>query len=284
MKHLYLIITLLLLLPSCKESNKERITRLVNEWEGGKIIFPENLVFTRYVTETTDYVIPETEYKVLTYVDSMGCTSCKLQLPKWKQFITYINSITGKKLAFLLFPQSKDDKELQFILYRDRFNIPICIDKNSELFKLNRFPSDFMLKTFLLDKENEVIVIGNQIYNLSVKNLYLKRILWKNVSNSKIIYTAAEVINKIIDLGSFDKSESKMALVKIRNTGKYPLVFMEANATCGCTTMNYDKFPAKSGEILNVRIKISPKDIGFFSEVVSIKCNMMNDIKIVING
>lgn len=40
MKHLFLILTLFLILPACKEINKERITRLMEEWEGKEIKYP----------------------------------------------------------------------------------------------------------------------------------------------------------------------------------------------------------------------------------------------------
>lgn len=91
MKTLNLII--LVLLPiffSCKNEQKEKekqIAQLVSEWQGKQIVFPENSIFTRYLTDTTDYQIPQSEYKVLIYVDSIGCTSCKLQLHKWKELI-----------------------------------------------------------------------------------------------------------------------------------------------------------------------------------------------------
>lgn len=80
MKVLNLII--LLLLPiffSCTNEQKgkeKQIAQLVKEWQGKEI---DNLIFTRYLTDTADFRIPQSEYKVVVYVDSIGCTSCKLQ-------------------------------------------------------------------------------------------------------------------------------------------------------------------------------------------------------------
>jgi hypothetical protein len=96
MKRTISIFLVSLLLVSCKENNKKvDITRLVTEWQGKEIVFPEDMVFTRYLTDTTDYRIPQSEYRVLVYVDSMGCTSCKLQLSRWKELIAYTDSLTG---------------------------------------------------------------------------------------------------------------------------------------------------------------------------------------------
>ena len=174
MRLLYLEV--LLLFSSCQNSPQEHITQLVEEWQGKEVRFPENPVFTRQLSDTVDYRIPETEYKVLVYVDSIGCTSCKLQLPQWKEFIAYVDSVSGGKIPFLFFFQSKDNKELRYILKRDNFRLPVCVDSQNEFGKLNRFPSEQMFQTFLLDKDNRVKVIGNPIHNLSVKELYLKEI------------------------------------------------------------------------------------------------------------
>ena len=64
----------LFLLFSCQNPAKDHITQLVEEWQGKEVRFPENPVFTRQLKDTVDYRIPEAEYKVLVYVDSIGCS------------------------------------------------------------------------------------------------------------------------------------------------------------------------------------------------------------------
>lgn len=81
----------LLLLASCQDNKKEQLLHLVKEWQGKEIRFPEKPVFTRFVTDTTDYRIPAAaDYKVVVYVDSIGCVSVncnygngKSLSPKW---------------------------------------------------------------------------------------------------------------------------------------------------------------------------------------------------------
>ena len=52
---LLILTTLLSLCTSCRESDQERVARLVQEWQGKEIVFPEGLVFTRFVKDTVDY-------------------------------------------------------------------------------------------------------------------------------------------------------------------------------------------------------------------------------------
>ena len=102
MKPLDLIILLLtIFLSTCQDKQKEIITLLVKEWQGKQILFPENMVFTRFASDTTNFVIPTSDYKVLVFVDSIGCTSCKLQLSRWKEFIRYTDSIISFEFAVL---------------------------------------------------------------------------------------------------------------------------------------------------------------------------------------
>ena len=111
MKAFYLYILLIATtFFSCHNKQKEKekqILQLVNEWQGKQIVFPENVVFTRYLTDTTDFQIPQSEYKVLIYVDSIGCTNCKLKLDKWKELIEYTDSVIQNKVPFLFFIHPK---------------------------------------------------------------------------------------------------------------------------------------------------------------------------------
>ena len=150
--------------------------RLVQEWNGKEIRFPSHPVFTRFVTDTVPYRIPKTDYKVVVFVDSVGCISCKLQLPKWKEFMHEVDSLCEGKVSFVFFFQSANVKELRYILRRDGFSLPVCIDADDSFNSLNHFPGEMMFQTFLVDSENRVKVIGNPIHNLSVKDLYLKEL------------------------------------------------------------------------------------------------------------
>ncbi|WP_317046309.1 TlpA family protein disulfide reductase [Parabacteroides pacaensis] len=161
---------------ACQESKKDKIIRLVKEWQGKEIVFPANMTFTIYGKDTIDYKIPQSDYKILVYVDSIGCTSCKLQLPKWKEFICKLDSSANKEIPVLFFFQPKDKKEIQFILKRDKFNYPVCLDTENGLDRENHFSSLQTFQTFLLDKENRVVAIGNPIHNTGVKSFTLNRL------------------------------------------------------------------------------------------------------------
>ena len=89
-------------------------------------------------------------YRILTYVDSVGCTSCKLQLPRWKELIAEFDSAADGKVSFLFYFHPKDKNELRYLPRRDDFTYPVCFDESDELNRLNIFPGNMTFQTFLL--------------------------------------------------------------------------------------------------------------------------------------
>ena len=173
---------------SCTTSPKEKITNLVLEWNGKEILFPKNAVYTVQGEDTVTFSFKDAEYKVVSYFDSLGCISCKLQLDLWSDFIQTMDSTTQGKVAFALFFHPKDLNELKRITRKFQFDYPVCFDENDKFNALNGFSRNPYFQTFLLNKENKVIAMGNPILTPSVKDLYLHIVMGKDL----------EKINKIV--------------------------------------------------------------------------------------
>ena len=285
MKFKIMTLFLGLLLLSCKDnSQKEKITALVKEWQGKQIKFPKDPTFTKYVTDTTDFQIPTKGHKVLIYVDSLGCTSCKLQLAKWNEFIAYTDSATGGNVPFLFFIHSKNVDETKYLLKIDEFDYPICIDDTDQLNKLNTFPSNSIFQTFLLDADNKVVVLGNPIHNLSVKELYIKEITGKHTKQTAQQKTTAIADQTAFDLGKFALDDKKKNSFTLTNTGDFPLVIQDILTTCDCMDITFEKHPVRTKEKLTVSIVMKGKEKGFFSKTVTVYANTNKPIKIQIKG
>ena len=283
MKPLDLIILLLtIFLSACQDKQKEIITLLVKEWQGKQILFPENMVFTRFASDTTNFVIPTSDYKVLVFVDSIGCTSCKLQLSRWKEFIRYTDSISQKNIPFLFFFQFDDQWEIHSLLIRENFDKPICLDRSDSLNQLNHFPKDIRFQVFLLDKNNKVVVIGNPVHNPNVKELYLEEISRKQPVAP--IQTTVKVEKESLLLETIPLGKSKDTLFTLVNTGDQPLVIIDVTTTCGCAQTLFDKHPVQPGESLHIKVGVTPENKGLFDEPITVKCNTNQLIKLNIRG
>ena len=276
MKKLLYISLLLSLLTACKENNKEKFALLVQEWQGKEIVFPQDMAFTRFVTEPVDYRIPDAEYKVLVYVDSVGCTSCKLQLSKWQELIAHVDSATNGNVPFIFVFQSKDDRELRYILKCDNFDRPVCIDRNNRFNSSNRFPQDITFQTFLLDKDNKVKVIGNPVHNLAVRDLYLKQITGMQYQEA-LPKTTLETDKAEYDLGTVKEGTTKKQTVTVRNTGTSVFKLKGFTTSCDCTEATCDWKELQPGESGTVTVSYEAEQPGDFYRTVEIYGNIPNN-------
>lgn len=276
MKIFITLIMCVWVLASCQESNKEAMLRLVNEWNGKEIKFPAHSVFTIQGKDTVDFPYKGADYKVVAYVDSAGCTSCKLQLNRWKDLVTEVDSLTDGAVPFLFYFQTKDLKELRYLTRREGFTYPVCFDEKDELDALNRFPDEMMFQTFLLDKENKVVAIGNPVHNPKVKELYLKVMTGKGSQEVTEVLTEVSVDQKVLDFGSFPKEEKREGRFVLTNTGKNLLVVHDIVTSCGCTQVEYKKSPVRPGETLELKVSYEAEESGFFNKTLTVYCNAEN--------
>ena len=260
---------------SCQESEKERISRLVKEWDGKEIVFPDRSVFTIQGRDTVSCPSGNSPYKVLTYIDSLGCASCKLQLPRWKELMAEVDSVVSGRVPFLFYFHPKDMKEMRYVTRRDGFTYPVCFDEGDELNRLNHFPSEMAFQTFLLDADNRVVALGNPVHNPEVKSLYLRLLKGEGdapVENQTV--TTAELSTVKVDFGKFPVSEVQSQEVVLRNTGNRPLVIHDITTSCGCTRVEYDKRPVAVGGETSIRIVYEAEHPGHFRKTADVYCNI----------
>ncbi len=261
MLYKFYVFFLSILMISCQKTTRREAIQVVKEWQNKKILFTK---------ESESFIISGTSsYKILVYIDSIGCSSCKLQLNKWKEFI---NEITPKP-KFLFCINNNDKKEINFIRKRYQFFSPIYQDIHDSLNKLNHFPQDARFHTFLLDSNNQIKAIGNPIHNPQIKELYLKIIAGDSIQRKKIPLTTIDYNITIYNLGDFFINESKKATFSIRNKGTQPLLIKDIITSCGCTIPIYDKQPIEPGNISNIIIEIKMQEEGYFEKTILVYTN-----------
>ncbi len=271
MRYVYIIMFVFTFL-SCQDKNKEAMLRLVKEWDGKEIKFPARSVFTIQGKDTVDFDFKDADYKVVTYVDSVGCTSCKLQLPRWIEFMEELESKTKDNVPFVFVFHPKSAKELRHTLRLHGFNHPVFFDEKDDFNALNRFPDDMMFQTFLLDKDNKVVVLGNPVLNPQVKELYIGKVTGKG-KQPDAFATKMTVDRTDYDFGTFPMSESQECIFRITNTGSSLLMVQDVVTSCGCTKVEYDKHPVPPGQSMDLKVIYEAEESGRFTKVVTVYSN-----------
>lgn len=262
-----------LFIASCEESEKERLSRLVKEWEGKEILFPAHSTFTIQGKDTVDFDYKDAEYKIVTYIDSIGCTSCKLQLHNWKKLIERVEKLTDKRVAFVFNFCIKAKRDLQSLTKADNFEYPVCFDEKDVLNRLNNFLTDVSFQTFLLNKENEVLAIGNPVHNKDVEKLYLKVISEKELLEEQRVTTMVDFDKVVMDLGEvLIGTETNMNFYLI-NKGSNLLVVDDIKTSCGCTRIEYSHKPVAPNDSLNIQVTFKAEEVGLFNKAITVHCN-----------
>lgn len=273
----YIILFLLFfLIVACGGNQKEEIQRVVANLMGRELLYSSETPFILLGKDRENLFIDEPSFTILNYVDSIGCTSCQLQLVKWKAFIENLNMTCKSKVQLLFLIHPKKTDEIQFFLEKDKFNYPIIIDTNNNFLSANHLPIKTKFQTFLLGKSNQVLAIGNPIHNLKVKELYLKIIQGEKEETTvkKWNVTTEVIIDKTsLSLGHFDWQKEQKATFKLRNTGNNPLVVQDVNSSCGCTSVSYSKEPVQPGGELNLEVVYKAEHPEHFNKTITVYCN-----------
>jgi len=165
---------------SCtKVKNWIEAEKVVNEWVGKEIKFPADVpccILGKDTVSTLCTDLFQKEYKVMLYVDSSGCSDCRLKLTEWKRVIGEADSLFHDRIGFVFFFQPKNMREMTYLFRRDEYDYPVFIDKNNTIDRLNHFPHEMKYQCFLLDKDNKVLVIGNPTLAPQVWALYKENI------------------------------------------------------------------------------------------------------------
>lgn len=275
----------------CKNDQlSTEIEKIVKEWTGKKIIFPQD-VFCKSIDRDTLCISPNsTPYKILVYTDSIGCTSCKLHLYKWNAIIKEVNDELAGFVNFQFYFHPKNIEEIFFLFRKDSFKYPCYMDICNQLDKLNTFPKDSRYQTFLLDKYNKVVCIGNPTENPQIWSLY-KQIINENKRVEKTdlydksLITSLTVDTTILELKNLEINKTTTAKFSLKNIGPNPLVVNNVTTTCGCTVPNWSKQPVLPNKTTDIVVQVTPNKEGYFKKNVTIYCNIERRyVKLVIQG
>lgn len=278
LKTIRCFLILLLAFCSCGDKSRGSIESMVKEWIGKEMLFPLSDSLIVYgIKDTVDLLQIKTDYRIVSYIDSKGCISCKLQLPHWKRFITEVDSVSlGRGVPFLFYFHPQNKPELYKLLERYNFTYPVYIDEKDSLNKLNHLPLNMMFQTFLLDGNNKILAIGNPVLNPNIKRMYLRIIQGKNnelYNEKEVIETYVHIGRTTISLGRFNWQEEQKAQFMIHNVGKQPLVINDVTTSCGCTSVDYPKQPVRPGDSISLQVAYKADHPEHFDKTITVYCN-----------
>jgi hypothetical protein len=178
--HHFVWMTILLFFLSygCREKNHETnyaqgISDIVKKMTGKHIIFPDSLL--QILSESGNNEFLQKDRKIISVIAG-NCGSCVMTLKNWEAcFREMKDQGYRNQLAFIV-----EDVDSVFFRRAYAWDIPpdmiLIFDKNSTFSKQNGLPGNKMLKTFLVDGKNNVLLIGNPSLDHALWKLYLSEL------------------------------------------------------------------------------------------------------------
>lgn len=175
----FLSFVVILFFPSCKSAEKSDYARIIMSLQQKPIDCKlDSMQSLSY--DIAQLVSPDSfDYKLIVFSDSTECSPCVLKtLFKWKEFKNKAELVNNKFAVFFIFSPPKQDEDFLYLSLRGNALRNQMFFDNEYLFRRSNpsIPDDKAFHTFLLDKNNNVILVGNPIENEKIKELMLKEI------------------------------------------------------------------------------------------------------------
>ncbi|MCM1111006.1 MAG: DUF1573 domain-containing protein [Clostridium sp.] len=259
-KRIILIHLILAFSCSCNQ-NRTKQTEMVSMLAGKQITLPDNLV-CKIQNDTIAFDFAESDYTIVVYLDSAGCTPCRMKLPAWDEVIDEMNSKDGVDVRFLMVINAEINTDSEFILKRDKFKHPVSYDPEGTFIQKNDLPEEDVYHTFLLDHNGEIVLIGNPVFNPKVRELFLKVI---SRESDGVDALRAEA------MGVIKTGDTAAMSFQIENLSDADLSLQGIIPSCDCVSAVMDKESINSGEgaVLTVRY-IADETIGYFRRYVDL--------------
>lgn len=275
-----ILIPLLLTLLACGTENKSSYKEK-ELWLSREIKFPHDMIF-QVMGCNVDYDIDDCDYKILCYIDTIGCATCKMNMPGWEFFLSQVCSNPDISVKFVMVINTDTETEVIRKARQYRFNYPVVIDKKNTLDSLNNLPTDIERQTFLLDEDNRVVAMGNPLFDQEVRKEYIKHILSDEYNENKGVIS---IKPEHLAMGIFSGGEVKKTKFRLRNIGNEPINIEEISTSCSCISAWSDQECLQPGGFLDLHVSCSPEaDDGYFHRFIYITFDNKDTVTLSISG
>lgn len=267
-----------------KSSSYKNAETLVNKWIDKTIVIPDSMTCITIGKNAIQKNISNADYIVLKYVDSIGCTACKLRLPTYIQWINDCSTRSNKTIELICIVATNNENELRNILRKDNVQIPILLDKNDVFNSLNQIEKFELYHTFLLDRHFKVQAIGDPLKSGRIKTLY-ESILCDNNECHQADLTYITSDTDFIDLGKVLPGDTLRCQFHITNRGVTTFLANAITPSCECVVASMANTtipPGKTGTIDVTFTETYP--IGDFIREIDINGNISPRLTLTIGG
>jgi hypothetical protein len=130
-----------------------------------------------------------TLYKLIHFVDTQSCSICELKaLYQWDDLLIKNNMGKLVQLCYIIEAGNHNREDLINAINETYYQGDVYLDSLGVFLKHNtNIPSNRLYHTFLLDKNNNVVLVGNPLNNTYVEELLVKTVDNMNRNNGVFV-------------------------------------------------------------------------------------------------
>lgn len=171
----FVCLVFLFIAGGCKQKSIEKD---VSQMLGKKIQVPTSLQYIAPAEDRTHIEIntdkiSNDKCKLIVYVDSFSCMSCAVSnIHDWDKYLKKVERFSDKlQIIFVFSPMKSEYNNLYTLLEIEKFHFPVWVDAANIFSTINSFiPNNPICHTFLTDKNNEVVLVGNPLKHKAIED------------------------------------------------------------------------------------------------------------------
>lgn len=282
--YLILIFTFALIFHSCQINNsdiKESVLFTLDK----EIKWVDSSIW-EILDVPIQYDMSNSDFKIITVVDSSDCISCKMKLEAWNLLINEFKQITDLDISFGMIIEHEKTKTLSAALHSRHFYLPVFFDPSTSFRLANDIKNSSETNTFLINSDDRIIAIGNPIINPKVKKLYFSLITNRQLDTFNRLSNPFIEGEKSKNIGLVKPAQEKKVIFTIKNITNDTLNVEDIVPSCDCVVgMCSNKIIAPYTEF-DLSVSITPDSInGFFSRSIDLFFNEIEiPTKFIIHG
>lgn len=168
-----MVISFVFLSFLCSCTNNDRVSKEIRELTGREIAFPDGYVSLSCHDSLSVDPLLEVDIKIVSYIDNLPCTSCGVKmLHAWIEEVKEIDP----EVAYVIVVQTQEKDVLFENIDSMHLLCPLMYYDTSVFGDMNELDVLARNKTFLLNKENKIVLVGEPFGNEKLTQLYRKTI------------------------------------------------------------------------------------------------------------
>lgn len=219
---------------------------------GREITIPDSIVCLIQDKEI-DYDMGDADFKIITYIDSADCTTCRMKLPEWDKTINRFMADGDADVSFLMIvtPKQNADDDVRDITRRLFFRHPVAVDAEGKFVKANNLPEAAMYHTLLLDADNRIVAVGNPALNPKIREVYSRIINGEDKIDAPTL-----CLEPVAALGANEAGDTIVKRFALKNNTAAALTIQEIVPSCDCVSAvaSSGTIPVDSTVVLTVTL------------------------------